>query len=319
LRFAKLISDRGIKTLLYVYDNEGYPTLEKLRTDLDEAYPGHGIEITTDITRLPVGHIAVATTHQSVFSVLRAPPCSARFYLMQEFESLLYPGGTQAEQANATYQMGFKGICGGDWLKSIFESFGGKATKFDFAVDRGIFYSDRPVRDEVSRLFFFGRPSSERRMYDLGVAALQRIHEKYPNVEIVIAGLDGLKTLPFPATYLGNRTVAETGELYRTCDVGLTLSGSNLSYLPLELMASGVPVLTNRGPQVNWFCKHLENSYCAYPFASDFLRGFDALYQSKSLRERLVQDGFASVETTTWELEAEKIYTFISKEVGWAV
>ena len=253
LRFAKLIADHGTKTIIYVYDNKGFPTLAKLRADRNMTHPGHNIEITTDITSLPIGHIAIATTHQSVFSVLRAPPCAARFYFMQGYESLLYAGGTQAEQANSTYQLGFKGICGGDWLRSIFQSYGGKATKFDFSIDSKVFYPGRPVRKNVETLFFFGRPASDRRMYDFGAAALTAIHAKHPDVKIVIAGLDDLPELPFPAEYLGNMQIEDTGDLYRTVDVGLTLSGSNLSYLPLEFMACGVPVLTNKGSQLSWY------------------------------------------------------------------
>jgi len=317
LRFAKLISDHGTRTIIYVYDNRGFPSLEKLKEDVEVAYPGHNIEITTDITSLPVGHIAIATTHESVFSVLRAPPCAARFYFMQEYESLLYSGGTRAEQANSTYQLGFKGICGGDWLRSTFQSYGGKAIKFDFSIDANVFYPGQPVRDKVERLFFFGRPTSDRRMFDLGVAALTAIHSKHKDVEIIVAGLDNLPKLPFPAQYLGNMSIEDTGDLYRTVDLGLTLSGSNLSYLPVELMACGVPVLTNRSPMVSWYCNHLENSYCAYPLVSDFVNGFDLLASSKSLREKLVMGGLTSTAATSWDLEAEKIRAFIETEVGW--
>lgn len=317
IRFAHLLSQRGQQNILYIYNNEGYPTEQKLRSDLDDAYPGHDLALTTDIASLPEGHIAIATTHQSVFSVLQAPPPSERFYFMQEYESLLYPGGTRAEQANASYRLGFKGICGGDWLKSIFEQYGGKAIKFDFAVDRDTFYCNQPLRSQVERLFFFGRPSSDRRMYELGVAALQAIHRAHPQVEIVVAGLDDLATLPFPATYLGNVPIKRTGDLYRSCDVGLALSGSNLSYLPVELMACGVPVLTNSGPQSDWYCKHLENSYTCLPFVSHFERGFGALHGSIDLRRGLRSGGLASVARTTWEAEADKILRHICAEAGW--
>lgn len=318
IRFAHLLSQRGVRNILYVYNNEGFPTEQKLRSDLDEAYPGHSLALTADLSSLPIGHIAMATTHQSVFSVLQASPPAERFYFMQEYESLLYPGGTRAEQANASYRLGFKGICGGDWLKSVFESYGGKAIKFDFSVDRDTFYCDQPLRPAVERLFFFGRPSSDRRMYELGVAALQAIHRTHPHVEIVVAGLDDLATLPFPATYLGNVPIKQTGDLYRSCDVGLALSGSNLSYLPVELMACGVPVLTNSGPQSDWYCKHLENSYTCMPFVSDFKRGFDALHGSIDLRRKLRSGGLASVARTTWEAEADKIFDHICAEAGWA-
>jgi len=76
-------------------------------------------------------------------------------------------------------------------------------------------------------------------------------------------------------------------------------------------------VLTNKGPQLSWYCKHLENSYCAYPLVSDFVRGFDALVSSKALREKLVKGGLESTAATTWNQEAEKIREFIETEVGW--
>lgn len=314
LRFAYYLRKKGLNNILYIYNNEGYPTLRKLQADLDEVYHGHNISITTNINTIPTGHIAIATTHQSVFSVLNSPrKCAERFYFMQEYESLLYPGGTQAEQANATYKLGFKGICGGDWLKSLFQSYGGQAIKFDFSVDKDIFFYNKQFHDKVTKLFFFGRPSSDRRMYDLGIAILESIHNDYPNVEIVIAGLDNLAKVPFPATYLGNVKIKDTGSIYRTCDIGIALSGSNQSYLPVELMACGVPVLTNNGPQVDWFCKHMENAYTCYPFVSDFKRGFDVLYNSKELRKKLINGGLKTIQRTSWENEANKIYDFIIK------
>lgn len=318
LRFAHLIEKRGINTVIFVYDNHGWPTVEKLRADLDEACPGHTIKLETDIKKLPVGHVAIASSWQSVFSALEAPTPSERFYFMQEYESLLYPGGTQAEQANASYKMGFKGITGGGWLRSIFESYGGTAINYNFTVDKTIFYGKPEVRDQVTRLFFYGRPSTDRRMYDLGVAVLEQIHKRWPEVEIIIAGLDGLSTLPFPVTYLGNMEVSKTGDLYRTVDIGLTFSGSNMSYLPVELMACGVPVLSNNGAHVEWFCTHKENAYLCYPFVADFVRGFEELYNSKELRQKLVVNGLEKIKESDWDKEAQKIHDHIVKELGWA-
>jgi hypothetical protein len=68
---------------------------------------------------------------------------------------------------------------------------------------------------------------------------------------------------------------------------------------------------------VAWFCKHLENAYCAYPFVSAFLNGFTQLVESKALRERLVRNGLKSVAATSWATEADKIYAFLSEEIGW--
>lgn len=314
-RFANHFAKLGSHNIIYIYNNERHSSPAQLQAELDNALPDCKLQVVIDPKELPSCSGAIATTWQSAYDVRAYPFADRKFYFMQDYESQFYAHGTASMQANATYTFGFVGMTGGGWLKSRYQAHGGTAENYRFAADPGIFYpaDGGRVRERVQRLFFYGRPSTERRCFELGIASLARIAEKYPEVEIVIAGLDLQVPPPFKATLMGNMSLAATGDLYRTCDVGMAFSGTNLSYLPVELMASGVPVISNNGPQVEWHCKHLENSYLCDPTPTSVLEAFDQLHGDRELRQRLADGGVATMKPLSWEAEMTKAYNhFVS-------
>ncbi|MDB5478819.1 MAG: hypothetical protein JWM96_1314 [Alphaproteobacteria bacterium] len=309
-RFAHMLMGMGNQNIIYIYNN-AQRDAKTLEADLALALPGHKLKVILTPQEMPENHVAFATTWQSAYEVIKYSPRMKKIYFMQDYESHFYPFGTMSLQANASYELGFHGITGGTWLKECYELHGGTANNYIFSTDHSIFYARENMGSEIKRLFFYGRPSTERRAYELGVEILRQINKQYPEIEIVIAGLDGLKTLDFPAKLLGNLTLKETGELYRRCDVGIALSATNLSYLPVELMACGVPVITNNGPQVEWFCEHMKNSMVCDPFPSAFVDAITKLKESPELRLSLAQGGIAKIAETSWENEARKIMGYV--------
>ena len=320
-RFANHFAKHNVRQIIYIYNNsEDYgsvhyhDTPDKLQNDLNGALEDCKIEVIVDPALLPACDAAFATTWQSAYTVRSFPFAAKKFYFMQDYESTFYAFGTSSMQANNTYTFGFAGVTGGNWLRSIYESYGNQAMHYTFATDRDIFYPANAagtVCERVARLFFYARPSTERRCFELGIAALARIAAEFPDVEIVIAGLNLRQPPPFKATLLGNLTLRQTGGLYRTCDIGMAFSGTNLSYLPVELMASGCPVLTNNGAQTEWMCRHDENAYLADPVPAAIVDGFRALYNSKELRQKLATGGLRTTADLNWNDEMEKIYRYV--------
>lgn len=314
-RFANHFAKYNTRNIIYIYNNERHSSPKQLQDELNNAVPDCKLEVIVNPELLPECTGAIATTWQSAYHVRAFPFAEHKFYFMQDYESQFYAYGTASMQANATYTFGFTGITGGGWLKYCYESHGGSAQNYLFAADKKIFYPENPegyVRDKVTRLFFYGRPSTERRCFDLGMAALKKIAEKYPHVEIVIAGLDLKARPPFPAVLKGNMTLKDTGDLYRTCDIGIAFSGTNLSYLPVELMSTGVPVISNNGPQVEWHCKHGENAYLCDPTPQAVLEAFTELYENRELRQKLVKGGLETMAPLSWESQMTKIYEYVS-------
>ncbi len=321
-RFANHFAGFNTRNIIFIYDNQRHGSKEQLQDELMKALPNCQLEVMIDPALLPCCAAAIATTWQSAYHVRAFAFAHKKFYFMQDYESLFYAYGTTSMQANATYGFGFIGITGGGWLKQCYESHGGRARSYLFAADRQIFYpagKDAAVRDNVLRLFFYGRPSTERRCFDLGMAALKKIAEAFPEVEIVIAGLDLKANPPFQATLMGNMSLKDTGDLYRTCDIGMAFSGTNLSYLPVELMASGVPVISNNGPQVEWHCRHGINAYLADPAPQAMLEAFSALYHDRALRQRLANGGLATMEPLSWEQQMDGAYEYVMDNLDSAV
>ena len=317
-RFADHFSKSNTRNIIYTYDNKRWVSPTHLENELRGALPGSNLQVFVDPKLLPPCDAAIATTWQSAYHVRAFNLARKKFYFMQDYESHFYAHGTASMQANATYTFGFIGITGGKWLRSIYESYGGKAQNYMFAADKSIFYPENKsgkVRAKVKKLFFYGRPSTERRCFELGLVVLKKISEKYPNVEIVIAGLDLKHPPPFKATLLGNMTLKQTGVLYRTCDIGMAFSGTNLSYLPVELMTSGVPVISNNGPHVEWHCKHKVNSYLADPVPAAIFEAFEALYKDQRLRQKIVNGGLQTMKSLTWQNQMTKIFSYVKKNI----
>ena len=97
-------------------------------------------------------------------------------------------------------------------------------------------------------------------------------HRLGANVRIVAAGASwdpGDHELKGVVENLGLLSYTQTADLYRTCDAGLVLMFTrHPSYLPLELMASGCLVVTNRNPATQWLLRDRENCLLAQSSAT---------------------------------------------------
>lgn len=315
-RWAHLMNARR-EQIIYVYNNAGRFAVSYFKDSLEEAFPGNKINVITKSTEIPKSAISIATTWQSVFSVLKFTHSdSLRFYFMQDYESLFYAHGTDSMQALDSYEHKLIGVTGGPWLLSKFREHGGDGINYVFTTDRSIYYPLEEPRDRVKRVFFYGRPSTERRCFELGVETLRILKNAYPDIEIVVAGLDGIGDLGFDVTMAGSVPLPKLGELYRSCDIGLALSGTNLSYLPVELMATGVPVVTNGGPHVEWYCEDRVNSLVVPPFPTPMFKALKTLIEDKELRNSIREGGLLKSQETDWAQEASKIQTFIEAKAS---
>jgi hypothetical protein len=93
-------------------------------------------------------------------------------------------------------------------------------------------------------LVFYAKPSVPRRGYQLGVESLLEFSRRHPAAKIHLFG-HPVQDLPFAATSHGSLTPVQLNELYNTCRVGLSLSFTNVSLIPWELLGSGVVPVVN--------------------------------------------------------------------------
>jgi len=142
--------------------------------------------------------------------------------------------------------------------------------------------------------------------------ALKKIHERLPDVQFVLAGWDtSAYRIPFPALNAGVVPLNELADLYSQCDCALVISLTNLSLLSLEIMACGCPVVSNRGPNVEWLLRDGENALLADPTPESLAQAVIRMLEDNRLRQRLREGGLASATATDWMAEAVKIDAFL--------
>lgn len=250
-RFIRFLEDAGHTVRIYLYSaidphspdeiadmvarSSSYP---KLRATI-ERYPDGGIP--GDVQAL------FATDWPTAYRSYRDESRARRFYFVQDFEPLFTAMGSEAVLAENTYKFGFFGITAGQWLATkLHRDYGMQTAGFDFGSEaRNYSFVNDGARSDV---FFYARPETPRRGFELGVMALDLFARERPDHKIVMAGQDVHKlTIPFKYENPGNVQVGRLNELYNRCAAGLVLSLSNMSLLPLELLSAGVIPVVNDG------------------------------------------------------------------------
>jgi glycosyltransferase involved in cell wall biosynthesis len=252
----------------------------------------------------------IATSWPTAYAARRIANTVEKFYFVQDLEYMFYAPGSVSEMAKQTYQFGFRGITAGTWIADVLKKdFDMECLPFGFSYDRDQYGSsgDRLLSSQRKRVLFYARPETERRGFELGVLTLSLVAARLPEVEFVMVGFSpGSLKLPFPVLYPGVLPVGSLGALYRSCDVALVLSHTNLSLLPLELMACGCAVVSNLGPNTEWLLNH-RISCLAAPDPKSLANAITEVLVSDELRSGLVGAALAFVSSTDWIKEIRKI------------
>ncbi|BAY12211.1 rhamnosyltransferase WsaF family glycosyltransferase [Calothrix sp. NIES-2098] len=263
---------------------------------------------------------SIATLWTTAYVLLKVQNTGLKFYFIQDFEPLFYPAGSTYAQAEATYRFGFYGIANTISLQNIYESeYGGKCIHFTPCVDTKVFYADKNYRkDHPKRIFFYGRPGHPRNAFELAITAMRQLKNRYGSgIEILSAGANwnpkdyGLQGV---IENLGLLSYQATGDLYRSCHIGLSMMMTkHPSYLPLEMMACGVLVVSNINNSTKWLLKDRQNCLLSYPSATCITETIsEAIERYKDLehiRISAVQEIINNHED--WDVEIKKIYNFI--------
>lgn len=252
-RFIRFLEDAGHEATVYLYHSHDFPIdavyLQRMIAD-SRSYPDvrasfvaydprEGVRDGTDVI--------VATGWETAYPAYLDPSGARRLYFVQDFEPAFYPVGSEHVLAENTYRFGFQGVTAGRWLSGrLGEEYGMAAEPFSFGAD--VSHYSHTVREARQDVFFYARPVTTRRGFELGVMALEILHRERPEVTIHLAGWDvSSYDLPFAHVDHGSMAVSDLNALYNRCGAALVLSLTNLSLLPLELLAAGVIPVLNAG------------------------------------------------------------------------
>ncbi|MGI9579365.1 MAG: glycosyltransferase family 4 protein, partial [Microthrixaceae bacterium] len=265
----------------------------------------------------------VATMWTTAYIAAVAPAQRRRFYLVQDFEPGFYPGGTLFALAEETYRLGLYGICNTEPIQEMYtQRYGGTGGWFLPAVDRDVFHPPEPLRIESRsqgdpiRIFVYARPGHWRNCWEIALPALQALKEAYgEGIHIVTAGSwASPEDLGGGIEHLGLLDVRSTGELYRTCDIGVALTVSeHPSYLPGELMACGVPVVAFDLPEAEWILRHEETGLRARQTVGGLREQLARLVVDPDLRERCARGALSHIDArhSDWDAALAHVWDLL--------
>jgi O-antigen biosynthesis protein len=258
-----------------------------------------------------------ATFWPTVENLLTLPNGGRRYYLVQDFEPSFYPDEPHHyERAENTYRVGLHCITLGPWLtKLLREKYHARAEHFDFAVDTNIYWPRAGLRGDRRRVCFYARPVTPRRAYALGVAALQLVKSRLPEVEIEFFGSSELAPLPsYPFTNRGLLAQDDLAKLFSSADVGVVFSLTNPSFVPLEMMACRCAVLEMASERWNGVLTHGQDAWLVEPTPEAVANGIVQLLENKSLRESMVENAWQKTRTMSWEKSVRQIENILVRE-----
>jgi glycosyltransferase involved in cell wall biosynthesis len=307
-RFVQHLENEGFDCRIVVVGEPRPLSAEQARKQINDWFFKLKGEVYLGIESAPPAHISIATSWSTAYYVRRFQSTVHRCYFVQDFEPYFYAAGAEYAWAEETYRFGFFGITAGTWLKNkLATEFGMRTEAFGFSFDRHL-YAPRPrLEPGTRRIFFYARPPTQRRAFEMGMLVLDEVSRRLPSVKVVFAGWDvSSYHIPFDHLNAGTLSPDELPDLYSQCDVALVLSFTNVSLLPLELMACGTPVVSNRAPCTEWLL-HDDNTRLAAPTVQALADALCAVLEDRAEADRLRQGGFATAAASDWQLEARKV------------
>ncbi|MCR4999337.1 MAG: glycosyltransferase family 1 protein [Lachnospiraceae bacterium] len=317
-RTISYLSEMGIHNRIYMCWDTDYAVSDEELREQAKKYYGYDLgtnEIHWAYTDMEYADGCVCTSWQSAYVLRRFHNCLSKFYFVQDYEPWFYPMGSLYHLAERTYTFGFRGVTAGLWLSSrLNKEFGMETKGFRFSYERDRYHFGEK-KDTTPRIFFYARPYTARREFEIGTMALDLVAKKVPDLEVVMAG-QPISDYPFGFKCIdkGIMPPDQMSDVYSQCDMCLVLSATNMSLLPIEVMASGSVVVSDGGDNNTWEL----NDKNAILTEDDPWDIADKIVYYLNHRDELAPlrlQGREYAEGITWKKEMEGVCEFIRDSI----
>lgn len=252
-RFIGFLEQQGWRCRVVLVGSHPHTNSQAVEDSIREHFLPIDARVYLHPKDMPEADVGIATSWETAYPLRDWQSCRLKAYFVQDYEPDFFSKSSYAMFAEQTYRFGFIGLTAGGWLASTLKNqYGMQTYPFGFSYDKALYRTDT-LRRKTRRLFYYARPPTPRRGFELGLLVLEKVAQAMPEVEIVTAGWDlSSFALSFKHKDLGTLALSELPDLYNSCDVCLVISLTNMSLMPLELFACGCTVVSNRLPCVTW-------------------------------------------------------------------
>jgi len=307
-RMIRYLESHGFENSVFFYDP--YRADHAHYAAIVRDYFGFGGPVRPIGSGLPHAHAVIATSWPTAYPVYASRAAGRKFYFVQDFEPAFYPCSSDSVLAENTYRMGLHAITAGSWLAvRLRQDYGMTAEHFDFGCDAALYRCEGSAGDRKG-VAFYARPAATRRAFEIGIMALQLIARSRPDLELHLYG-SSMEKMPFRFVNHGLVSPRQLNAIYNRCFAGLTLSLTNVSLVPHEMLAAGcIPVVND--------AEHnrivLDNSHVQYaPLSPHALaRAIEALADCRDPAAR-AKAAAASVANRSWDDAGEQVASILRR------
>jgi GT2 family glycosyltransferase/glycosyltransferase involved in cell wall biosynthesis len=172
-------------------------------------------------------------------------------------------------------------------------------SKFEYRKN-GMPFVPSAQTEKIPHLALYARGFTPRRAVDLALEGLKSLSSRGWLFHVHLYGEDkDFGDLPFIYTPHGLSSPKELNDIYRQTDIGIAFSATNYSLVPLEMMASDVPVLEIDTESAR--AAYPEGAVRrAFPAAYAIADELEILFKNPRLRHELIKGGRDFVEKSDW-------------------
>jgi hypothetical protein len=270
------------------------------------------------------GTLIVTSWHTAYWARRLAEDCLyGAYYFIQDYESLFYPSGSLSLLASQTYHMPYRHIYASSWLADVVPS---KASCDKRIVNLGVdvsefFASDSVVERRVSRIRnndivnvgVYYRPVTARRMEEHLYLLLEYASKQELGVKLHFFGWEWAKhDWPTRSKWHENHGVVahhELNDLLERLDCCVLLGSTNVSLMPLETIAAGLPTFVNEGGNNSCLLAGLPIYISSVP--DEGFKRFSDCIADRELLVSKIRSGLTEVKGLSWEKRSLELYDIL--------
>ena len=241
---AAYLDSRGYENYFYIMPGcEAYKSAHRVQAEIKDWF-GYSPKEVLVAPRVPEDYFAVIATAWNTARFASMQKCAHRFYFIQDFEPWFYPVGEMYLNAEASYRYDLNPITIGRWLSKKVEPYYSHEVPYcDFGVsDIYTLQEQDPSREYAVCAIY--QSNKDRRLSGMLLDAIKLLLKLDDKVIVYLYGEDVEPPIWDPRVRsLGILTAEGCASLYSKCTVGVSLSVTNPSRLPFEMLASGLSVI----------------------------------------------------------------------------
>ncbi|WP_293836516.1 hypothetical protein [uncultured Parolsenella sp.] len=248
--FSKCIAcqSRGIIVDVYIYSLDSAPlfTASDMRIHLRDWFDFEPNHVGLAVDKLTETYDAVIATAWNTAEFVSRQSADRKLYFVQDYEPSFYPVNDYQLLARGSYDLGLEVVTMGRWLYSKIHDLGAPMLSWlDFGVDKSVYRPlDTPKEKAVCAIY---QPEKDRRLSRTLLDACELLLEADDHLTIYLYGSVVSQLSPVPPhprlKMLGLLTREGCNELYNKCECGISLSATNPSRIPFEMMSTGLHVI----------------------------------------------------------------------------